>query len=124
MMPPKDYSFDISAIPSLPNAREDLDIRSSDQESSSRESSNGEPHLPAMDPDTDEDDDYDLSEALQSVSRSASPIPVPEPTPRKKYDYSISLRSEPKVSSPDSVPDRVQYYSTSHRPLINCVTFL
>ena len=50
------------------------------------------------------DADFDLSDALQSVSRSNSPGLEERDageTPRKKsdYDYSMSLRSEPKVSS-------------------------
>ncbi|KAI0692519.1 hypothetical protein BC835DRAFT_1508673 [Cytidiella melzeri] len=96
-IPPKEYSFDISAIPSLPNAPYDLEIRSSDQETSLRDSSLGDPHLPS--PDATGEDGLDLSDALRSVSRPGSPpLPDLEPTPRKKYDYSVSLRSEPKPS--------------------------
>lgn len=94
-MQSKDYSFDISVIPTLPTPRDDIEIRSSDQDTSNRDSSQEEPRLPPMDPDTG--DELDLSDALQSVSRAGSPLPNPEPTPRKKYDYSVSLRSEPQV---------------------------
>ena len=96
-------SFDVSSIPSMPVRRDDsgeLDIRSSDQDT---HSSVPEDYLP---PPIDDivDADFDLSDALQSVSRSNSPgleERDPGETPRKKsdYDYSMSLRSEPKVSS-------------------------
>ena len=47
-----------------------------------------------------ESDLEDITDALRSISRSASPVPGFEPTPNKKpYDYSVSLRTEPKVSS-------------------------
>jgi hypothetical protein len=97
-IPPKDFSFEVSAIPSLPNASYDLEIRSSDQDTSGMQSSVAEAHLPPMHPHATRDGDIDLFESLQSINRSESPsLPEPEPTPRKKYDYSVSLRSEPKV---------------------------
>ncbi|KAI0339572.1 hypothetical protein BDW22DRAFT_1399775 [Trametopsis cervina] len=102
-MQPKDYSFDISAIPSLPHPVEDTDIRSSDQDTSSRDLSVGEPRLPRMYPNAAGEDDLDLSDALRSISREeALPLDI-EPTPRKKYDYSVSLRSEPKPSPYDKL---------------------
>ncbi|KAI0629313.1 hypothetical protein C8Q77DRAFT_319706 [Trametes polyzona] len=98
---PPDDSFDISSIPTLPNTRdphEDIDIRSSDQET--EDSSVPEAYLPPT-LDDNEEPDLDLSDALQSISRSNSPGLGDRETPRKKseYDYSMSLRSEPKVGS-------------------------
>lgn len=97
---PPEESFDISAIPRLPNASSHLDfadIRSSDQESDgSIEELNPDLYLPGV----IEDDDLDITDALASVSRSNSPAPNIEPTPKKsKYDYSMSLKSEPRVST-------------------------
>ncbi|KAI0675751.1 hypothetical protein C8Q78DRAFT_964116 [Trametes maxima] len=98
-----EYSFDISAIPSLPHARDEaVDIRSSDQETEG--SSVPEAYLPPT-LDDNLDPDLDLSDALQSVSRTNSPGPGDRETPRKKseYDYSVSLRSEPKASPFDKL---------------------
>lgn len=109
---PVEQSFNISSIPSLPGTRghdeDDLDIRSSDQETEeSKESSVPDAYLP---PDGGEDDisaGFDLSDALQSISRSNSPfepdVPQDRQTPSKKYDLSVSLRSEPKVSTLTSI---------------------
>ena len=74
-----------------------MEIRSSDQDTQSRDSSVADAYLPPMDV-TGIEDDLDITDALQSVSRSGSPIEQVVPTPRKGYDYSVSLRSEPKVS--------------------------
>ncbi|KAL0576236.1 hypothetical protein V5O48_005746 [Marasmius crinis-equi] len=73
-------SFDISAIPSLPDAAgqgSDIEVDSID----------------------------DLSDALESVSRTSSPFPAsiepPGETPGNKtkyFDYEVSLKSEPKPS--------------------------
>ncbi|KAG7094132.1 hypothetical protein E1B28_007744 [Marasmius oreades] len=78
--PPELDSFDISAIPSLPDAAgqgSDIEVDSMD----------------------------DLSDALESVSRTNSPYPGPiepsEGTPGNKtkyFEYDISLKSEPKPS--------------------------
>ncbi|KAF9269220.1 hypothetical protein L218DRAFT_1072847 [Marasmius fiardii PR-910] len=78
--PPGLDSFDISAIPSLPDAAgqgSDIEVDSID----------------------------DLSDALESVSRSSSPYPGPvepsEGTPGNKtkyFEYEVSLKSEPKPS--------------------------
>ena len=91
-------SFDISMIPSIPHPPDDMEIRSSDQDTQSRDSSVGEVYLPPTD---GMDDDLDITDALQSISRSGSPVEPVAPTPRKgyAYDYSVSLRSEPKVST-------------------------
>ncbi|KAI0664228.1 hypothetical protein C8Q70DRAFT_225129 [Cubamyces menziesii] len=102
---PRDVSFDISAIPSLPNVhddhQDDMDIRSSDQET--EDSSVPEAYLPPT-MDDNLDPELDLSDALQSVSRSNSPGLGDRDTPRKKdYDYSVSLRSEPKPSPFDKL---------------------
>lgn len=94
----KQYSFDISMIPSLPQPRDDVEIRSSDQDT---QSSVTDAYLPPMD--TGVEDDLDISEALQSISRSGSPVHPVVPTPRKNYDYSVSLRSEPKPSPFDKL---------------------
>lgn len=96
--PQQQYSFDISMIPSLPQPHDDMEIRSSDQDTHSRDDSVGDAYLPPMDA-TGLEDDLDLTDALQSVSRSGSPVERVNPTPRKPYDYSISLKSEPKVSA-------------------------
>ncbi|KAJ8079575.1 hypothetical protein PM082_011162 [Marasmius tenuissimus] len=78
--PPELESFDISAIPSLPDAA----VQGSD---------------------IDLDTTNDLSDALDSVSRASSPFLAPiEPpgeTPGNKtkyFDYEVSLKSEPKPS--------------------------
>ena len=103
---PPEESFDISAIPRLPNANDNTDfadIRSSDQETEgsnegsiegSNEGSVPDVYLP---PGIVDDDELDITEALASVSRSGSPAPDVQPTPKKLYDYSVSLKSEPKV---------------------------
>ena len=98
MAPQQQHSFDISMIPSLPPPHDDMEIRSSDQDTQSRDSSVGDAYLPPIDIPGMEDD-LDLTDALQSVSRSGSPVEQVNPTPRKGYDYSVSLRSEPKVSA-------------------------
>lgn len=90
-------SFDISMIPSLPHQPDDFEIRSSDQDTHSRDSSVGDAYLPPIDGPTGLEDDLDISDALRSISRSGSPVEQVAPTPRKAYDYSVSLRSEPKV---------------------------
>lgn len=96
---PKDASFDISSIPSIPirhDDSEEMDIRSSDQDT---ESSVPESYLPPALDDEHFDGELDLSEALKSVSRANSPELDERNTSRKKseYDYSMSLRSEPQV---------------------------
>ncbi|KAI1790299.1 hypothetical protein LXA43DRAFT_1149321, partial [Ganoderma leucocontextum] len=100
-------SFDVSSIPSMPIRRDDseeLDIRSSDQDT---HSSVPEDYLPPPIEDI-VDADLDLSDALQSISRSNSPGLDDRDngeTPRRKsdYDYSMSLRSEPKASPFDKL---------------------
>ena len=103
-------SFDISLIPSLPHVLprdqlNDLEVRSSDQESHSDHRSVADAYLPPVGRETDRDVDLDLSEALRPISRSNSPGPdLPGATPMsKKYDYSVSLRSEPQVRTISSV---------------------
>lgn len=100
--PPPDESFNVSKIPSLPDVHgdrdydDDLDLRSSDQET--EESSL--PKSPPLEPNASQgfDRDLDLSEALRSISRSNSPEGDIAPTPQKKgHDYSVSLQSERKV---------------------------
>ncbi len=82
---------------------DDVEIRSSDQETTEgRDNSMPDAYLPPIDADTGAEEEFDLSDALQSISRSNSPSPKNisvEPTPKKKYDYSISLQSEPQVTS-------------------------
>ncbi|KAI0072304.1 hypothetical protein K474DRAFT_413030 [Panus rudis PR-1116 ss-1] len=102
---PPEGSFDISPIPSLPKLNTDeLEIRSSDQDSDrsrSHGSSVGDAYLPPdIEPEIVGEDDLDITDALRSISRSNSPDPEIDPTPRKSknYDYSVSLRSEPKPS--------------------------
>ncbi|TCD69492.1 hypothetical protein EIP91_007422 [Steccherinum ochraceum] len=99
---PPDDSFDISAIPRLPNASDHADfadIRSSDQETESNEGSVPDVYLPSG---VVDDDELDITEALASVSRSGSP--APDPSPKKKlYDYSVSLKSEPRASPFDKL---------------------
>ncbi|KAF7798727.1 hypothetical protein EIP86_009952 [Pleurotus ostreatoroseus] len=94
----RDDSFDVSIIPVIP--REDLDIRSSDHESRSKDDSVPDDYLPPISIDADHDVDVDLSDALRPISRSNSPGPdLPGMTPMsKKYDYSVSLKSEPRPS--------------------------
>ncbi|TFY56456.1 hypothetical protein EVJ58_g7633 [Rhodofomes roseus] len=93
--PPPEESFDVSDIPSLPDVLgapeydDDLELRSSDQETE-------ESSLPKSPPPLDAsasqgfDRDLDISEALRSISRPNSPEGDAEPTPQKKYDYSPS----------------------------------
>ena len=90
---PEQSSFDISMIPSLPQPHDDIEIRSSDQDT---HSSVADAYLPPMS--TGAEEDLDISEALRSVSRSGSPVEQIDPAPWKNYDYSVSLKSEPKVS--------------------------
>lgn len=96
----KDDSFDVSIIPTVPRDQlEELDIRSSDQESRTKDDSVPDDYLPPISIDADHDVDVDLSDALRPISRSNSPGPdLPGMTPlSKKYDYSVSLKSEPRV---------------------------
>lgn len=98
---PAENSFDISAIPSVPNVRGSAyDIQPSDQDTDDADDylpPAGEPVI------VDDDDELDISDALQSMSRSGSPVPDGQPTPKKVYDYSVSLRSEPKASPFDKL---------------------
>lgn len=117
---PQQYSFDISMIPSLPQPHDDVEIRSSDQDT---HDSIADAYFPPTD--TGAEEDFNISEALQSVSRSESPIEPIAPTPRKSYDYSVSLRSEPKVSLfCSSRIARVRTVFSSLLPSTNCVTSL
>ena len=93
--PPPQSSFEISMIPSLPHGQDDMEIRSSDQDTQSHDSSVGNGYLPPA----DIEQDFDITDALKSISRSGSPVQHVAPTPRKGYDYSVSLRSEPKVGT-------------------------
>ena len=86
---PWQESFDVSAIPSIPDRSED--------------------GLDDLRPPEDGDQDLLMAEALEPVSRVSSPFPLDEDdpeygseaafTPKKNYDYSVSLRTEPKVCS-------------------------
>lgn len=91
-------SFDISMILSIHHPQDDMEVRSSDQDSHSRDSPVGKVYLPPTGAEAELDEDFDLTDALGSISRSGSPVEHAAPTPRKGYDYSVSLRSEPKVS--------------------------
>lgn len=97
----REDTFDISSIPSLPdmNPGIDMDIRSSDQDTTG--SSVSEAYVSAFAARIGEevDADLDISEALRSVSRPGSPESLGAPTPQKRYDYSVSLRSEKKASA-------------------------
>lgn len=100
LAPKREDSFDVSVIPSVPhNQLEDMEIRSSDQESRGKDDSVPDDYLPPISVDADHDVDVDLSDALRPISRSNSPGPdLPGMTPKsKRYDYSISLKSEPQV---------------------------
>ncbi|KAI0352396.1 hypothetical protein OH77DRAFT_1498058 [Trametes cingulata] len=102
--PQPQYSFDISSIPSLPNARdepEDMDIRSSDQET--EDSSVPDAYLPPP-LDDNVDADLDLSDALQSVSRSNSPGLGDRETPRKKTPSLTRTTSSPSSTTSNSTP--------------------
>jgi hypothetical protein len=92
-------SFDISMIPSISQPHDEMEVRSSDQDTHSRDSSVDDIYLPPADTATGMEEDFDLTDALQSISRAGSPVEPVAPTLRKGYDYSMSLRSEPKVSS-------------------------
>ncbi|KAI0954730.1 hypothetical protein AcW1_006527 [Taiwanofungus camphoratus] len=100
-------SFDLSAIPSLPDARihdgGDSDIRSSDQETEDSSHADVYPPSDFGDGVGDLDGDLDISDALQSVSRPNSPGVNDASTPQKKYDYSVSLRSEKQASPFDKM---------------------
>ncbi|KAK0501582.1 hypothetical protein EDD18DRAFT_1066550 [Armillaria luteobubalina] len=98
------YSFDVSAIPSLPDVQDEQGVL--------RQSKDSVPdvYLPPDGADGDEEQDASISEALQSISRSSSPFSEQvQPTPRKNYDYVVPLRSEPKstksVSMSHSIAD-------------------
>ncbi|EKM50608.1 uncharacterized protein PHACADRAFT_152721 [Phanerochaete carnosa HHB-10118-sp] len=68
---PQQYSFDMSMIPSLPQPHDDMEIRSSDQDT---HDSVADAYFPPAD--AGAEDDFNISEALQSVSRSGSPSQV------------------------------------------------
>lgn len=93
-------------VPSLPRIRPaNVTGRYQDEEES--KSSVPDVYLPP--PDEDEDDldrksDLSMTNALESISLTSSPPFSPEAmehqeTPKKNYDYSVSLKSEPKVST-------------------------
>ncbi|TFK53458.1 hypothetical protein OE88DRAFT_1676650 [Heliocybe sulcata] len=93
-------SFDVSVIPSLPNAsREEAGSDSGKDEEDVVEmlSRSVKP------PEDDSMQDLALSGSLESVSRSNSPRPAYAATAKKNYDYSISLRTEPKPSPLDKM---------------------
>jgi hypothetical protein len=96
--------YDSFEVPSLPKIQSANITEDDDDES---KSSVPDVYLPPPD---EEDDDLDrksdlsMTDALESVSRTSSPPFSPEAiecqeTPKKNYDYSISLKSEPKVST-------------------------
>ncbi|KAG7445045.1 uncharacterized protein BT62DRAFT_206857 [Guyanagaster necrorhizus] len=110
------YSFDVSAIPSLPDVRAESGIgyisdegekeeeEGEEEEGILRQSKDSVPdvYLPPDYADGDEEQDASISEALQSTSRSSSPFSEQvQPTPKKNYDYVVPLRSEPKPSPLD-----------------------
>ncbi|PBK99751.1 hypothetical protein ARMGADRAFT_516895 [Armillaria gallica] len=107
------YSFDVSAIPSLPDVRaeggvgyltDEEEEGEDEEEGVLRQSKDSVPdvYLPPDGGDGDEEQDASISEALQSISRSSSPFSEQvQPTPRKNYDYVVPLRSEPKPSPLD-----------------------
>lgn len=108
-------SFDVSVIPSLPDANMSVFSGHSEQEDeleedeeegrhSLRKSKDSVPDV-YLPPEEDEQD-FSLTEALESVSRASSPFPDDErfgsmhgsdATPKKNYDYSESLRPEALV---------------------------
>lgn len=97
----RSYSFDVSAIPSLPDVHGERGTYHFSEEEDTDDSKDSVPdaYLPPEHPEDDEEeDDMSLSDALQSVSRSNSPYPDEyEPTPKKHFDMVVPLRSEPKV---------------------------
>ncbi|KAK0214822.1 hypothetical protein IW262DRAFT_245194 [Armillaria fumosa] len=107
------YSFDVSAIPSLPDVRNEAGVGylsdeeeegDDEQEGILRQSKDSVPdvYLPPDGTDGDEEQDASISEALESIGRSSSPFSEHvQPTPRKNYDYVVPLRSEPKPSPLD-----------------------
>ncbi|KAK0202528.1 hypothetical protein DFS33DRAFT_908013 [Desarmillaria ectypa] len=104
------YSFDVSAIPSLPDVRTEGETgyleeeEEEEEEGVLRQSKDSVPdvYLPPDGADGGEEQDASISEALQSVSRSSSPFSEQvQPTPKKNYDYVVPLRSEAKPSPLD-----------------------
>jgi len=98
---------DTFEVPSLPRIQPTNHYPEKEEEEE-RESSVPDVYLPP--PDEEDHDDLDrksdlsMTDALESVSRTSSPPFSPEAmkhqeTPKKNYDYSISLKSEPKVST-------------------------
>ncbi|KAF9048336.1 hypothetical protein BDZ89DRAFT_1057909 [Hymenopellis radicata] len=88
----RSYSFDVSAIPSLPDVHGERSTYHFSEEEDTDESKDSVPDARRGD-----EDDMSLSDALQSVSRSNSPYPDDyEPTPKKHFDMVVPLRSEPK----------------------------
>ncbi|KAJ7224111.1 hypothetical protein GGX14DRAFT_548737 [Mycena pura] len=98
-------SFDVSAIPSLPDVHLEQGIASYSEEDVEVERSKQsvpEVYLPPEENEEEDEAEQELSltDALESVSRSNSPERYSQggPTPRKNYDYSVSLKSEPRPS--------------------------
>lgn len=104
----RSYSFDISAIPSLPDVQFERGTHHfSDDEEEGDPLAQSKDSVPEVYlPPDEEDDDLSFSD------RSDSPqLPV-QPTPRKYFDTTAPLRSEPKVT-PSSFPI-VTCYLLSH----------
>lgn len=108
-MPTRRSQHDSFEVPSLPRIQPD-NVTSHYQEDADEESKSSVPDVYLPPPDEEDDDldrksDLSMTNALESVSRTGSPPPIsPEAmehqeTPKKNYDYSISLKSEPKVST-------------------------
>ncbi|KAF7308394.1 PACT-coil-coil domain-containing protein [Mycena chlorophos] len=87
-------SFDVSAIPSLPEVHPERTTGHYSQEQSSKDSV-PEVYLPPED--DDEEEALSLTDALELVSSPGRD----NATPKKNYDYSVSLKSEPRPSPYD-----------------------
>jgi hypothetical protein len=104
-MSAKHSQHDSFEVPSLPRIHS-ANVTGRFQEDDESESV-PDVYLPPPDEEDDDPDhksDLSMTDALQSVSLTSSPPFPPESmehqeTPKKNYDFSISLKSEPKVSS-------------------------
>ena len=99
-------SFEVPSLPKIQSAN----VTGRYQEDDEEESTSSVPDVYLPPPDELEDDELDrksdlsVADALESVSQTSSPPFSPEAmehqeTPKKNYDYSVSLKSEPKVST-------------------------
>ncbi|KAJ7066450.1 hypothetical protein C8F01DRAFT_1365974 [Mycena amicta] len=90
-------SFDVSAIPSLPDIHPERGTGHYSEDKEVEQSKDSVPEVYLPPEENDNDDGLSLTDALELVSSPQRG----DATPRKNYDYSVSLKSEPKPSPYD-----------------------